>query len=240
VGISPRDMVEIGARTRHVTGLPTDRGGSGDPSPFTALGVAAAMRACVRDRFDAEDVAGLRVGIVGLGHVGTSLAKLLVAAGAEVVASDVAPGKRALARRLGLRWVEPADAMTGEYDVLAPCALGGGLDAATVEELRCEIVCGAANNQLASELLADRLAERGILYAPDYIVNAGGLMHVYGEIRGYDEEEATELALGIEGTVERMLDAARHHATTPLEAARKLAAERLERAGASAQVPHFP
>jgi leucine dehydrogenase len=238
VGISPRDMVEIGRRTRHLTGLPTDRGGSGDPSPLTAIGVEAAMRACVRDRFGARGLDGLRIGVVGLGHVGTSLARLLLEAGAGVVASDIAPGKRALAGRLGLDWVEPGEAMTGEYDVLAPCALGGGLDAATVEELRCAIVCGAANNQLASDGLAERLAEREILYAPDYVVNAGGLMHVYREIRGYDEDEATGLALAIEMTVERMLESARRDATTPLAAAGKLAAERLGMAGEVAQVPH--
>ena len=126
VGISPRDMVEIGRRTPHLTGLPTDRGGSGDPSPLTAIGVEAAMRACVRDRFGARGLEGLRIGVIGLGHVGTSLARRLLEAGAHVVASDIAPGKRALARRLGLEWVEPGAAMTAEYDVLAPCALGGG------------------------------------------------------------------------------------------------------------------
>jgi leucine dehydrogenase len=238
VGVSPEDIAEIATRTAHVTGLPHDHGGSGDPSPFTAAGVEAAMRACVRDRFGTPDLAGLSVCVVGLGHVGTQLAARLTEHGAEVTASDVAPGKRRLARRLGLGWVAPDDAMTGTYDVIAPCALGGAIDAESVDTLRCRIVCGAANNQLADDALAGRLAEREILYAPDYIVNAGGLIHVYMEIRGYDEDEAGRLVLGIEDTVWRVLESARRDSTTPLAAAGKLATERLERAGAVAQVRH--
>jgi leucine dehydrogenase len=238
VGIAPEDIAEIATRTRHVTGLPCHRGGSGDPSPFTAAGVEAAMHACAADRFGTPDLEGLRVCVVGLGHVGTHLAERLAQEGAEVIASDVAPGKRALARRLGLGWVAPEDAMTGDYDVLAPCALGGGLDAETVERLRCQIVCGAANNQLADEALAVRLAEREILFAPDYIVNAGGLMHVYMEIRGYDEDQAAALALGIEETMSRILESARRDSTTPLAAAARLAAERLESADTAPRVPN--
>jgi glutamate dehydrogenase/leucine dehydrogenase len=117
--------------------------------------------------------------------------------------------------------------MLSECDVLAPCALGGAISAANVEELRCEIVCGSANNQLADDALAERLAERGVLYAPDFIANAGGLMHVYMEIRGYSEGRATELALGIEGTTERILATASERAITPLAAAHELARERL-------------
>jgi leucine dehydrogenase len=238
VGISPEDIAEIATRTNHVTGLPRERGGSGDPSPFTAAGVEAAVHACVREGFGTPNVAGLRVCIVGLGHVGTHLATRLADRGADVTASDVAPGKRSLARRLGLGWAPPGRAMTGEYDVIAPCALGGVLDADTVEALRCHVVCGSANNQLADDALAERLAERGILYAPDYIVNAGGLIHVYMEIRGYDEGEAARLALGIEDTVGRVLESARRDSTTALAAAEKLAAERLERAGAVTQMRH--
>ena len=238
VGVSPEDIAAIATRTKHVTGLPHDHGGSGDPSPFTAAGVEAAMRACARERFGKADMAGLRVCVIGLGHVGTHLATRLAAHGAEVTASDVAPGKRSLAQHLGLGWTPPDRAMTGDYDVIAPCALGGILDADTVESLRCQIVCGSANNQLADDALAERLAERGILYAPDYIVNAGGLIHVYMEIRGYDEAKAARLALGIEDTVGRVLESARRDSTTPLAAAEKLAAERLERAGAVAQVRH--
>ena len=112
-------------------------------------------------------------------------------------------------------------------DVFAPCALGGAIDAANLPLLRCEIVCGCANNQLADDALATALAERNILYAPDFVVNAGGLIHVYREIRGYSEEHARELALGIEGNLGGIFAAARERSITPLEAARAVARERL-------------
>jgi glutamate dehydrogenase/leucine dehydrogenase len=120
--------------------------------------------------------------------------------------------------------------MTVACDILAPCALGGAIDADNLKRLRCGIVCGCANNQLTDEGLAETLAERGILYAPDFVVNAGGLIHVFREIRGYSEEEARRLVLGIEGNLSRVLAAAGERSVTPLEAARDLARERLEAA----------
>jgi leucine dehydrogenase len=232
VGTSPADLVAIRERTDHVTGLPPERGGSGDPSPFTAMGVEAAMRACARVRFGSSDLAGLRVVVAGLGHVGEKLARRLVDRGVELEVSDIDPGKRASATELGARWLEPDEEMVAECDILAPCALGGAIDAANLPLLRCEIVCGCANNQLADESLAESVAERGILYAPDFVVNAGGLIHVYREIRGYSEEHAGELVLGIEGNLEGILRTAQERAITPLDAARAVAMERLEAAGA--------
>jgi leucine dehydrogenase len=230
VGIDAEDLVAISERTRQVTGLPPDRGGSGDPSPFTALGVEAAMRACARERFGSTDLSSRRIVIAGLGHVGSKLARRLADAGAELAVSDIDSAKRGLAAELEAEWIEPATEMLAECDILAPCALGGAIDAANLRRLRCEIVCGCANNQLADEGLADALAERGILYAPDFIVNAGGLIHVYREIRGYSEREARQLALGIEVNVNRVLTAADERAITPLRAARELAQERLDAA----------
>jgi glutamate dehydrogenase/leucine dehydrogenase len=170
--------------------------------------------------------------IAGLGHVGEKLAHRLIEHGAEVAASDIDPAKRRVAERLGARWIEPEAEMVAECDILAPCALGGAIDAANLPLLRCEIVCGAANNQLADESLAESLAARGILYAPDFVVNSGGLIHVYREIRGYSEEHARELVLGIERNVERILRTAQERAITPLDAARAVALERLEAADA--------
>jgi leucine dehydrogenase len=230
VGIDAEDLVAISERTRQVTGLPPDRGGSGDPSPFTALGVEAAMRACARERFGSTDLSSRRIVIAGLGHVGSKLARRLADAGAELAVSDIDSAKRSLAAELEAEWIEPATEMLAECDILAPCALGGAIDAANLPRLRCEIVCGCANNQLADEGLAEALAERGILYAPDFIVNAGGLIHVYREIRGYSEREARQLALGIEVNVNRVLTAADERAITPLRAARELAQERLDTA----------
>jgi leucine dehydrogenase len=230
VGIDAEDLVVISERTRQVTGLPPGHGGSGDPSPFTALGVEAAMRACARERFGSPDLSRRRIVIAGLGHVGSKLARRLADAGAELAVSDIDSAKRRVANELEAEWIEPSKEMLAECDVLAPCALGGAIDAANLPLLDCEIVCGCANNQLADEGLADALAERGILYAPDFIVNAGGLIHIYREIRGYSQHEARQLVLGIEANVNRVLTAADERAITPLRAARELAQERLDAA----------
>jgi leucine dehydrogenase len=227
VGMTPADLAVIAERTAHVTGLDAARGGSGDPSPFTAMGLEAAMHACARERFGSPELRGLRIGIAGLGHVGANLARRLADAGAVLVVSDINPAKRAIAEELGARWVEPERLLLVNSDILAPCALGGAIDHELVPRLSCDAICGSANNQLADEALADELAARDILYAPDYVVNAGGLIHVYREIRGYSEEEAVELVLGIEMTLDRVLDIAESEGITPLAAAKRLAEERL-------------
>lgn len=229
VGTSPEDMAVIGTRTPHVTGMPEDRGGTGDPSPFTAIGVQAAMRAAAKSAFGSGDLGGRRVVITGLGHVGQHLARGLTEAGADLAASDIDARKRAVADALGAEWLEPDHALEAECDVVSPCAVGGAIHAGNVGRLRCGIVCGAANNQLADESLAEVLASRGILYTPDFIANAGGLINVYREIHSYPAERAKELALGIEGTTARVLTQAATLGTTPLEAARALASERLAR-----------
>jgi leucine dehydrogenase len=228
VGVSPADLVEIAERTDHVTGLPAERGGSGDPSPITAIGVEAAIRACLQARFGSGGLAGRTVSVIGLGHVGARLARRLATAGCELIVSDIAPGKRELATALGAAWVDPVEATVAECDVLAPCALGGAISADSVARIRASIVCGSANNQLADESLAARLADRGVLYAPDFIANAGGLISVYRDLKGYSRERALELAEGIEVTLARVFELADARGTTPLAAARELARERLE------------
>jgi leucine dehydrogenase len=190
------------------------------------------MRACAREHFGSRELAGLRIVVAGLGHVGEKLARRLVERGARVAASDIDPEKRSVAAELGADWIEPADELVADCDILAPCALGGAIDEANLRLLRCKVVCGCANNQLADDSLAESLAERGILYAPDFVVNAGGLIHVYREIQGYSESHARELALAIEDNLEAILTTARERDVTPLAAARAVAAERLSRAGA--------
>jgi leucine dehydrogenase len=240
VGISADDLVVIRERTEHVTGLPPERGGSGDPSPFTALGVEAAMRACARERFGSADLSGRRVAVVGIGHVGEKLARRLAAAGTELLISDIDERKRPIAAELGAQWLDPGEALLAECDLLAPCALGGAIDAGNASRLSCAVVCGSANNQLAEDGLDEVLAAREVLYAPDFIVNAGGLIHVYKEIRGYSEDEARELVLGIETNVARVLTAARERSITPLRAACELARERLARASEGSTVLTSP
>ncbi|MEA2266297.1 MAG: leucine dehydrogenase [Solirubrobacteraceae bacterium] len=232
VGTTSADMAFLAGFTDHVVGRPAAGGGSGDPGEFTAAGVLAAMRACAEAVYGVPDLAGRSVAIVGLGSVGADLARRLGAAGADLRLCDVDQAKRALAGELGAAWIEdPAGAHAAEVDILAPCALGGLLDARRVEELRCRIVCGAANNQLDDDARADRLAARGILYAPDFIVNAGGLINVALELTGYDLGLATRRAADIEGVLGRVLLRAREAGQTPLAAARELAADRLAAPG---------
>jgi leucine dehydrogenase len=228
VGTGAADMAVIAERTAHVVGLPDERGGSGDPSPVTARGVLAAMRACLEHRFGSPDPAGVRVCVVGAGHVGGRLATLLAEAGATLTISDLDPTRRRLADHLGAAWIEdPAAAILSDCDVLAPCALGGVIEAATVPRLRCRIVCGAANNVLADDRLAAALAAREITYAPDFIANAGGLINVYAELHQLGGAAVADLLGSIGSTVGLILDAADRNGTTPLAEAQTLARRRL-------------
>lgn len=233
VGTGADDMAVIAERTRHVVGLDPASGGSGDPSPVTALGVLAAMRACVAHRNGGNrDLGGLEVTVIGVGHVGSELIRLLVAEGATVRASDLYPALRSRVLDLGAEWLEPAEALHAPADVLAPCALGGLVDERTAATISCRILCGAANNVLASDEAAGVLAEREIVYAPDFIANAGGLISVAAELQGGSHERALETAAGIEATVAAILDRAEAEGTTPLAAARAAALERLGRSPA--------
>jgi len=230
VGITPADLAIVAERTAHVTGLGAERGGSGDPSPFTAAGVEASMRACARERFGSPDLGGLTVAISGLGHVGSSLARRVGDAGAILVVADIERSRRALADELGARWVDEREILETRCHILAPCALGGAIRADGLDSLRTSVICGCANNQLADDRLAAELERRDILYAPDYVVNAGGLIHVYGELAGHSEEQALELVRGIEQTLVRVFQIAAREEITPLAAAGRLARERLDRA----------
>jgi leucine dehydrogenase len=222
-------MAAIAERTSHVTGLARSRGGSGNPSPFTARGVEAAMRACCERVFGSRDLRGRTISVVGAGHVGSALAKRLARAGAKLLLADIDPAKRALADQLGACWRDPSAALLADVDVVAPCALGGAIDEITVDRLNAAVVCGAANNQLAHDGLADDLAAHGILFAPDFIANAGGLINISVELdpAGYDPAEARRRVAGIERTMRTVLDEAAASASTPLAAADRLARRRL-------------
>jgi leucine dehydrogenase len=240
VGTSARDMAVIAERTEHVRGLARSRGGSGNPSPFTARGVEAAMRACCERSFGSRDLRGRSIAIVGAGHVGSQLAKRVAKAGAKLTLADINPAKRALADRLGARWTDPSAALLAQVDVVAPCALGGAIDEVNVSRLRAPVVCGAANNQLAHDGLAHDLAARGILFAPDFIVNAGGLINISVELDpgGYNAAEARRRVDGIERTMNLILDDAQSGGGTPLAAADRLAQRRLATATREKRVPH--
>ena len=228
VGTSSRDMRLIAQRTRHVAGLPRRMGGSGDPSPFTALGVESAIRACCERVFGSGVLRGRSVAVIGLGHVGSRIARLCARAGATLVVSDIDQHKRRLAEELGADWASPRRALEAELDVVAPCALGGILDHETVPRLRCRIVAGAANNQLASESVAELLAARDILWAPDFVANAGGIINIAEEQRPYDAAAARRRVRRIGEIILDIFDRADASGTTPLTAAMDLARARLE------------
>jgi leucine dehydrogenase len=187
-GTSSADMDCIAQHTRHVTSTTSE----GDPSPHTAMGVFAGIRATALARLGSDDLEGLRVAIQGLGHVGYALAEQLHAAGAELLVSDLDGGKVQLAvEQLGAHPVASEALLATPCDILAPCGLGGVLNAETVGQLRCSAVAGAANNQLASGDIADTLQARGILYAPDYVINSGGLIYVSFRHRGENQVAIT-------------------------------------------------
>ncbi len=228
VGTSTDDMCVIAEESEHVAGLPASDGGSGDPSPVTALGVEAAMQAACAHRFGTPDLEGRTVAIIGIGRVGFHLARLLSKAGAKLILADIDEQKRTLAEQLpGARWADPNVALLAEVDVLAPCALGGVINGSNVSLLRCQVICGSANNQLSHDGLADDLAALGILYAPDFVANAGGLINIAVELDDYDRNKALRRAEGIGPKMDQLLTRADQAGTTPLEAAYELARERL-------------
>jgi leucine dehydrogenase len=227
VGTSSRDMSLIATRTEHVAGLARSRGGSGDPSPLTALGVVEAILATVRRRFGEPGLRGRTIAVLGLGHVGSRVARLCAARGADLILSDVDSTKAALAEQLGALWMEPARALQARVDLLAPCALGGVLDARSVGRLRCAAIAGAANNQLAEDGIADLLSERGILWAPDFVANAGGIINIAQEVGGYDPRAARVAVRRIGDTLDAVFDRAETTVSSPLAAAMDLARARL-------------
>jgi leucine dehydrogenase len=227
VGTSSRDMSVIAARTRHVAGLPRRSGGSGDPSPLTALGVEAAIRAACERAFGDRSLRGRSICVIGLGHVGSRVAKRCAAAGARLVLADLDQRKQALAKQLDAGWSTPDHALEADVDVLVPCALGGFLDDETVPRLHCRVIAGAANNQLAEDRIAQRLDERGVLWAPDFVANAGGLINIAEEAGGYDRGAARRRVEAIGDTLSEIFATADADRTTPLAAAMTLAARRL-------------
>jgi leucine dehydrogenase len=235
VGTSSRDMSVIAQRTRSVAGLARSRGGSGDPSPFTALGVEAGVRACCERVFGTTSLRGRTIAVIGLGHVGSRVAKRLARAGGSLMLSDVDAGKQRVAEELGAWWVSSDRALEAEVDVLVPCALGGFLDDETVPGLRCRVIAGAANNQLAEDHIADVLAARRILWAPDFVVNAGGLINIAEELERYDASAARRRVRGIADTLRQIFYDAESMGATPLTAAMELARRRL--AAGAADVP---
>jgi leucine dehydrogenase len=231
VGATPRDMQVISEETPWVTGV-EGPGGSGDPSPVTAIGVVHAMEA-VLETLDGEAAFGdRRIVVQGAGHVGRVLVELLVERGARVAVADIYEKPvRALVDAFGVDAIA-ADAVIDEpCDILAPCALGGVISPETVPRLRCRAICGAANNQLVDLEDGDALAERGILYAPDFVANAGGIINIAEEFTGYDRDRALARTARIGATTRAVFARSRELGVAPARAADDLARRRIAEEG---------
>ncbi len=201
-GTALEDMEVIRTVTKHVTGVDTSHGGSGDPSPFTALGVRRGIEACAQVKLGRSSLEGVHVAVQGVGHVGYHLCRELFAQGAKLSVADVDPLKAERAQReFGAKIVPLAEIFSIPCDVLAPCALGSALNDQSIPQLQAKIVAGAANNQLAEPRHGDDIHARGILYAPDYAINAGGLINVAQEAVGYDAVAARAKTLTIFDTI---------------------------------------
>ncbi|AVT33349.1 MULTISPECIES: Glu/Leu/Phe/Val dehydrogenase [unclassified Plantactinospora] len=234
VGTYVADMDLIARETRYVTGRSVEHGGAGDSSVLTAWGVFQGMRAAAEHAWGSPTLAGRRVGVAGLGKVGKHLTGHLIDDGASVVATDVNPRALDWVRQAYPQVDVVADnqaLITSDIDVYAPCALGGALDDDTVPALRASVVVGAANNQLAHPGIEKLLADRGVLYAPDYVVNAGGVIQVADEIEGFNFERAKLRATRIYDTTREILRLADAEGVPPAVAADRLAERRMAEVG---------
>ena len=231
IGIPDLEMVR--ERTRWVTGLSRESGSSGNPSPYTATGCVIGMRAVLEETFGSDDFDGRKILIQGVGAVGGRLAVLLAEQGAEVIICDINDARVSeLSRKHGFKVVKDAEHVRVECDVYSPCARGAGLNDETIPRLRCKAVAGCANNQLHEPRHAQALRERGILYAPDYVINAGGIINVSVELLsgGYQEAVALRRIDRIYDNLRNVFAISRREDIPTNEAAARLAEERI-RAG---------
>ena len=233
VGTTVPNMVVVSGQTKHVSGLPVAQGGSGDPSPATARGVVAALKAVAIRLWDSDSLRGRRVAIKGVGKVGMSLAERLHALGAELVVADVNEAATDMAARdLGAKVTSVEDIHSVDCDIFSPCALGADLNVESIPELACIAVAGSANNQLATDADSQRLKERGILYAPDFVVNAGGIINIAAEHGGYSVAKAGDMVDQISVNLARILAVADKLDTDTHRAAQHVADQRIAAAKA--------
>jgi leucine dehydrogenase len=229
VGTSTADMVHVHETTKFVTGLPETMGGGGDPSPVTAYGVYMGMKASAKELWGNDSLAGKKIVIQGVGHVGEYLVKLVSEEGAKVFITDINQDQlNSVAKNYHAEIIAADKVYDHEMDIYAPCALGATVNTETINRLKCSIIAGSANNQLADDSIHGKMiTEKGILYAPDFLINAGGLINVYSELQGYDREKAFEQSKHIYQTTLDIFKKAKAENITTVAAANKIAEERI-------------
>ncbi|MAO83178.1 MAG: leucine dehydrogenase [Myxococcales bacterium] len=233
MGTGVADMEWVRMETDHVVGISAQLGGSDDPSPVTAMGTYEGMKAAARRKYGSESLQGKTIAVQGVGHVGYYLVQHLAREGARILISDV--NEEAIAtcvKEFGVEVVGLDDIYDAEMDIYAPCAIGATINDDTIDRLKCSIVAGSANNVLLDEdRHGMRLVERGILYCPDYVINAGGLINVANELEGYNQKRALSQAAAIHDTIRDILELASEKGIPPFRAANEIAERRIRRMG---------
>lgn len=230
VGTTVEDMDIIHDETDFVTGISPAFGSSGNPSPVTAYGVYKGMKAAAKEAFGTDSLEGKTVAVQGVGNVAYNLCRHLHEEGAKLIVTDI--NKEAVERAVaefGARAVDPDDIYSQECDIYAPCALGATINDETIPQLKAKVIAGAANNQLKETRHGDQIHDMGIVYAPDYVINAGGVINVADELYGYNSERALKKVEGIYGNIERVLEISKRDRIPTYLAADRLAEERIER-----------
>ena len=229
VGMSSKDMEYIHMETKHVSGLPESMGGGGDPSPVTAYGVYLGIKASAKERWGNDSLSGKKAVVQGIGHVGENLVKHLTGDGVKVYVNDIFPERiKTVVDQYKAEAVDAEKLYDLDADIYAPCALGATVNDNTLSRLKCSIIAGAANNQLADEKIhGEALTKKGIIYAPDFVINAGGLINVYMELFGYNRDRAMAGAENIYNTTLEIFKTAKENNTPTYIAANRLAEKRI-------------
>ncbi len=232
VGTTVRDMDWVNLETKFVTGVSASSGASGDPSPMTARGVWRGMKAAAKEAYGSDSLNGRTIAIQGLGHVGYYLAKHLHEEGAKLIVTDIHQDViKRVVDEMGATVVGCDEIFGVEADIFAPCAMGAVINDETIPQLKCKIVAGAANNILKEERHGDRLHELGIIYAPDYVINAGGVINVADELAGYNYERALAKVEMVYDNVAKVIEIAKRDQIPTYKAADRMAEERIDKMG---------
>src|SRR5476651_2036079 len=229
VGTNPRDMEYIRMETQYVMGVPETIGGSGDPSPITALGVFMGIKACVKELYGNDNLTGKSIIVQGIGHVGENLVKLLRDENAKVYVSDINEERTGqVSKKYGAEAVSNNNIFDIDADIYSPCALGATVNTYTINKLNCAIIAGSANNQLEDEHVhGQMLLDKGVLFAPDYVINAGGIINCYSELMGFSKKRTMQLTENIYEATRNVLKLSVAENISTIEAANKIAEKRI-------------